>query len=423
MATSESEQQIPSQEMLRPEKYKDEFTMPSPSAPVSKLVGLLCPNCRHMCRGVPALQEHLKVCKGAVGASSAVGQPPSNAGPTARDIEEPRECHICDKSLKSCPVADNASGDGGFDRGYQAGDKQDLQIGGQSSITSSNQPQGKKSGSGDGGQGLSVMKMKGNKHVGGSMDATISNNSAVGQPPSNAGPTARDIEEPQECHICDEPLKFCPAADNSSGNGGFDEGYQDGDKLDLQKQGMKFGGQPSITSSNQHQGKKSGSGDGGQGLSVMKMKENEHVGGPVSIKDATSNSNKNSSSQPSSSGESSKAYSAIAKAPTQSLTAQPCERTMKVKARGRPKKSPTAAPGEETGDDQDDAAPRPSPQKRPRIARISQSLGIQRISNYIPDESDSDITDVEECPICDTPKYFNSYYQLKNHMKQKHKIL
>ena len=285
--------------------------MPSPSAPVSKLVGLLCPNCRHMCRGVPALQEHLKVCKGAMGASSAVGQPPSNAGPTARDIEEPREGHICDKSLKSCPVADNASGDGGFDRGYQAGDKQDLQIGGQSSITSSNQPQGKKSGSGDGGQGLSVMKMKGN----------------------------------------------------------------------------------------------------------------EHVGGPVSIKDATSNSNKNSSSQPSSSGESSKAYSAIAKAPTQSLTAQPCERTMKVKARGRPKKSPTAAQGDEKCDGQDDAAPRPSPQKRPRIARISQSLGIQRISNYIPDESDSDITDVEECPICDTPKYFNSYYQLKNHMKQKHKIL
>ena len=77
------------------------------------------------------------------------------------------------------------------------------------------------------------------------------------------------------------------------------------DKPDLQKLGMKFGGQISITSSNQHPGKKAG-GEAGQGVSVMKMKGDQQVGGPVSIKDATSN--KGGPAKPgASAGESSKA--------------------------------------------------------------------------------------------------------------------
>ncbi len=391
--------------MLRPEQYKEEVCVqPSPFAPGSKLVGLLCPNCRTMCKGVTALQEHLKVCKGGAGASSAVRQPPSNAGPAARDIEEPQECHICDEPFKSHRTLDNHmkkqhglstpprqmsakgrgrpkkspaaasgdwGGDGGYDGGYQdVGVAQPLQRGrpvgqvapvrvGDGHVTNrASQPS--TSAAGDPVRALAANRGRGR-----------------GQPPAGRG----QIRRP---------------------------GGQEEDKPDLQKLGMKFGGQISITSSNQPQGKKSGSGDGGQGLSVMKMKGNEHVGGPVSIKDATSNSNKNGSRQPSSSGESSKADSA--KAETQSLTAQPRERT--VKARGRPKKSPAAAPGDESSDGQDDVAP----QKRPRISR---TIGIQRISNY---ELESEISDGEECPICDK-KYFNSNNELKKHMKLKHKIL
>merc|ERR1719189_2002483 len=57
-------------------------------------------------------------------------------------------------------------------------------------------------------------------------------------------------------------------------------------KPDLQKLGMKFGGQISITSTG-NQAKKSNRGDNdGQGVSVTKLKGDVPVGGPVSIKDA-----------------------------------------------------------------------------------------------------------------------------------------
>ena len=291
--------------------YEDGSSVePPPAAPASKLVGLLCPNCRTMCKGVPALNEHLKVCKGAAGASSAVRHPPTNAGPPARDVEEPQECHICDKPFKSHRTLDNHmkkqhglaappkqisvkgrgrpkkspatasgdwAGDGGFDGGYQdVGVAQPLQrgrpvgqvapvrVGDGHATARASQPS--TSAAGDPVRALAANRGRGR-----------------GQPPGGRG----QIRRP----------------------GGMEE-----DKPDLQKLGMKFGGQISITSSNQPQGKKSGSGDAGQGLSVMKMKGNEHVGGAVSIKDATSN--KNGSSKPSSSGESSKADSAQAATPS-----------------------------------------------------------------------------------------------------------
>merc|ERR1712126_378465 len=81
-------------------------------------------------------------------------------------------------------------------------------------------------------------------------------------------------------------------------------------KPDLQQLGMKFGGQISITSSNQAPGgkKQAGGQDGGQGVSVMKMKGDVQVGNAVSIKDATSTKG-NSKTNSVSGGESSRADS------------------------------------------------------------------------------------------------------------------
>ena len=92
--------------------YEDEAMQqpPQQEAPAGagpgQLMGLLCPNCRTMCKGVPALKEHLKVCKGATGANNR-GQPAPGVAAPAREPEEPQECHICDKSFKSHRTLDN----------------------------------------------------------------------------------------------------------------------------------------------------------------------------------------------------------------------------------------------------------------------------------------------------------------------------
>ena len=79
------------------------------------------------------------------------------------------------------------------------------------------------------------------------------------------------------------------------------------DKPDLQKLGMKFGGQISITSSNNQAGAGGKKGQDGQGVSVMKMKGDVQVGAAVSIKDAAKPESSSSSGPKPSSGESSKA--------------------------------------------------------------------------------------------------------------------
>lgn len=69
-------------------------------------MGLLCPNCRTMCQGVPALKEHMAVCQGA-----APGSQPGTSGghfpPGQQLMEEAQECHVCDKSFKSHRTLDN----------------------------------------------------------------------------------------------------------------------------------------------------------------------------------------------------------------------------------------------------------------------------------------------------------------------------
>ena len=83
-------------------------TAPPAPAGQSQMVGLLCPNCRTMCKGVAALKEHLQVCTGQSNKTPPVQQSSSSSA-QMRDPgpEEAQECHICDKSFKSHRTLDN----------------------------------------------------------------------------------------------------------------------------------------------------------------------------------------------------------------------------------------------------------------------------------------------------------------------------
>ena len=75
--------------------YQD-FEEPQPAAPPSggsQLMGLVCPTCRQMCKGVQALKEHMALCKG--------------GGREAADEVQDSLCHICDKSFKNHRTLDN----------------------------------------------------------------------------------------------------------------------------------------------------------------------------------------------------------------------------------------------------------------------------------------------------------------------------
>ena len=65
----------------------------APPTPGSQLMGLVCPTCRQMCKGVQALKEHMAVCK-------AGGREP------AEELQDSL-CHICDKSFKNHRTLDN----------------------------------------------------------------------------------------------------------------------------------------------------------------------------------------------------------------------------------------------------------------------------------------------------------------------------
>lgn len=71
-----------------------------------QLMGLLCPNCRIMCHGVPALKEHMLVCTGA--GPSQPTQPSQQQGhfPGSHD-DTACLCHVCDKPFKSQRTLDN----------------------------------------------------------------------------------------------------------------------------------------------------------------------------------------------------------------------------------------------------------------------------------------------------------------------------
>ena len=75
----------------------EEQQQQQPAAPPSagsQLMGLVCPTCRQMCKGVQALKEHMALCKGGGGREPA------------EELQDSL-CHICDKSFKNHRTLDN----------------------------------------------------------------------------------------------------------------------------------------------------------------------------------------------------------------------------------------------------------------------------------------------------------------------------
>ena len=74
------------------EEPQQQPAAPPPSAG-SQLMGLVCPTCRQMCKGVQALKEHMALCKG--------------GGREAAEELQDSLCHICDKTFKNHRTLDN----------------------------------------------------------------------------------------------------------------------------------------------------------------------------------------------------------------------------------------------------------------------------------------------------------------------------
>jgi len=263
-----------------------------------QLMGLLCPNCRQMCQGVQALKEHMQVCKGSQRGQS---QPPPAGGMGVREVpEEPQECHICDKSFKSHRTLDNHmkkqhglaappkpltpnKGRGRPKKGPMMSDRQGgwQGEGGYGSDAGYQEP----------GQGTSR-----GRPVGQVAPAQRSTDSPAPSKsenkttqPGTSGDGFRNMPSPRGGRGRGGP---------PMGRGGFNRPGEGAKKIgpdgapikpDLQKLGLKFGGQISITSTG-NQGKRGNQGGAGadnQGVSVTKLKGDVPVGSPVSIRDAT----------------------------------------------------------------------------------------------------------------------------------------
>ena len=90
-------------------KY-EKLQQTTPAAAGPTLIGLICPNCRNMCLGFQALEEHMLSCNGGASNSVMLPQPgPLRPSPAAMaaGMEELEICYICDKSFKSHRSLDN----------------------------------------------------------------------------------------------------------------------------------------------------------------------------------------------------------------------------------------------------------------------------------------------------------------------------
>jgi len=281
----------------------EEAPMPPQGGAGPQLMGLLCPNCRQMCQGVEALKEHMHLCKGSQRGQS---QPPSAGGMGVREVpEEPQECHICDKSFKSHRTLDNHmkkqhglaappkpltpnKGRGRPKKGPMMSDRQ----GGWQGEGS----YGQEGGYQESGQGTSR-----GRPVGQVAPAQRNTDSPApsksenkGTQPSTSGDGFRNMPSARGGRG-----RGGPGA-GPIGRGGFNrpgegakksagaDGAPGAVKPDLQKLGLKFGGQISITSTG-NQAKRGGQGGAGadtSGVSVTKLKGDVPVGSPVSIRDA-----------------------------------------------------------------------------------------------------------------------------------------
>jgi len=275
----------------------DEGPMQPPAGSGPQLMGLLCPNCRQMCQGVQALKEHMQVCKGNQRGQS---QPPTAGGMGVKEPEDPQECHVCDKSFKSHRTLDNHMKK---QHGLAAPPKPLTPNKGRGRPKKGPMMADRQGGwQGDGGYGQD----------GGYQEAGPG--TSRGRPVGQVAPAQRSTDSPAPSKSDNKTTQPGTSGDgfrnvpsprggrgrgmNPIGRGGFNRPGAapqrvgpDGApiKPDLQKLGLKFGGQISITSSG-NQGKRGSQGGAGadnQGVSVTKLKGDVPVGSPVSIRDAT----------------------------------------------------------------------------------------------------------------------------------------
>jgi len=277
--------------------------MPPPDPRAPQMIGLVCPNCRQMCQGVQALKDHMQVCKGGGGAGRG-GQPGGPGQMGGQPQEEPQECHICDKSFKSHRTLDNhmkkQHGLAAPPKPMHTGPKGRGRP--KKGPMMSDRPGGWQ---GEGGYAGEHGQYSDQGGQGGSQPGT-----SKGRPVGQVAPAQRNTDSPAPSKTEGKPVsssgepgyRNLPSPRGGRGRGspiGRGQGFRPGGpkmgekgadgqpKPDLQKLGLKFGGQISITSTG-NQGKRGGMGGGDtQGVSVTKLKGDVPVGAPVSIRDAT----------------------------------------------------------------------------------------------------------------------------------------
>jgi hypothetical protein len=127
----------------------------------------------------------------------------------------------------------------------------------------------------------------------------LAGNKPAPQPPGPSGAAAVGGTPGQGLGVGSGAVPIAGGSGHTSGGPGGGAGVDHHhhhppppNRPDLQKLGLKFGGQISITSTG-NQGKRGGAGGGGgggtdaQGVSITKLKGDMPVGSPVSIRDAT----------------------------------------------------------------------------------------------------------------------------------------
>eukprot|EP00092_Neocalanus_flemingeri_P082038 GFUD01102601.1.p1 GENE.GFUD01102601.1~~GFUD01102601.1.p1 ORF type:complete len:647 (-),score=192.59 GFUD01102601.1:563-2503(-) len=281
----------------------EEAPMPPQAGSGPQLMGLLCPNCRQMCQGVQALKEHMQVCKG--GQRGQSQPPPAAGGMGVREIpEEPQECHICDKSFKSHRTLDNHMKK---QHGLAAPPKPLTPNKGRGRPKKGPMMSDRQGGwQGEGGYGAEGYQEAGQgtsrgRPVGQVAPAQRSTDSPApskteskATQPSTSGDGFRNMPSPRGGRGRGGPQigQMGRGGFNRPGAGAKNPAGADGApgvvKPDLQKLGLKFGGQISITSTGNQakRGNQGGAGADNSGVSVTKLKGDVPVGSPVSIRDA-----------------------------------------------------------------------------------------------------------------------------------------
>ena len=274
-----------------------------------QLIGMLCPNCRRMCHGVPALKEHMAVCTGGAGGPAPVPPPPQGHFPPGQE-EGHHVCHVCDKSFKSHRTLDNhlkkqhglsAPRPPGVKGQTGRPKKQDIRMEGRPDVRMP--MEGRIEGRLNPEEGWAspsfhpeVQPPKEPARPVGQVAPAQRSTTPKSEPDQSVRPPSVEAR-PQPSHRGGRGRGMPPG-----GRGGFMRpgsmprphpgpshhvsGEHGPQRPDLQRLGLKFGGQISITSTaNQAKAMAGGAGDG-TGVSITKLKGDIPVGSPVNIRES-----------------------------------------------------------------------------------------------------------------------------------------